>query len=70
MAKTEVFDSRFNLLGEGPTATGAKNELITWVDIHGKAVKWRNALTGEIGEFLTDEHVGFQIATKSGGHIL
>ena len=70
MAKTEVFDSRFNLLGEGPTATGAKNELITWVDIHGKAVKWRNALTGETGEFLTDEHVGFQIATKSGGHIL
>jgi len=29
----EVFDSRLNQLGEGPTSSGAGNNDVAWVDI-------------------------------------
>jgi len=66
----EVFDSRRNQLGEGPTATGEKNNNIQWCDIYGKAVRSRNLVDGKIDEFTVDEHVGFQIPRVVGGDIL
>ena len=48
-----VFDKRRNILGEGPTATGAKNQQIQWVDIMGKAVRSRHLISGEISEYAT-----------------
>jgi len=66
----EVFDSRRNQLGEGPTATGEKNNNIQWCDIYGKAVRSRNLVDGKIDEFTVDEHVGFQIPRVNGGDIL
>jgi hypothetical protein len=49
--KAEVFDSRRNVLGEGPTSSGPKNNHVMWVDIYGKAVRWRDLASGEIGEY-------------------
>lgn len=66
----EVFDSRRNQLGEGPTATGENNNHIQWVDIYGKAVRSKNVLTGAIGEYQTAEDVGFQVPRVNGGEIL
>jgi gluconolactonase len=66
----EVFDSRRNQLGEGPTATGDKNSHVQWCDIYGKAVRSRDLLTGKIDEYLADQHIGFQIPRSKGGDIL
>jgi len=66
----EVFDSRRNQLGEGPTATGDKNSHVQWCDIYGKAVRSRDLLTGEIDEYFADQHIGFQIPRSKGGDIL
>jgi len=66
----EVFDSRRNQLGEGPTATGPGNNIVQWCDIYGQFVRSRNLITGEIGEYQTDEAVGFQIPRSKGGEIL
>jgi len=68
--KAEVFDSRRNVLGEGPTSSGAKNNHVMWVDIYGKAVRWRNLESGEIGEYQTPEDVGFVIPLAEGGELL
>lgn len=68
--KATVFDERRNILGEGPTATGPLNELITWVDLYGKKVRSRHLITGAITEYETDEDVGFAIPRKSGGEII
>jgi gluconolactonase len=65
-----VFDERRNILGEGPTATGVKNEQIQWVDIMGKLVRTRHLITGEISEYATPEHVGFAIPRKDGGDVI
>lgn len=70
MIKASVFDERVNLLGEGPTATGAANEIISWVDIMGRKVRSRNFLTGEVQEYATQEDVGFAIPRLNGGAIL
>jgi len=64
--KAEVFDSRRNVLGEGPTSSGAQNNHVMWVDIYGKAVRWRNLESGEIGEYQTPEDVGFVIPLAEG----
>ena len=66
----EVFDSRRNQLGEGPTATGDKNSHVQWCDIYGKAVRSRDLLTGKIDEYFADQHIGFQIPRSKGGDIL
>lgn len=66
----EVFDSRRNQLGEGPTATGNKNNHIQWCDIYGQFIRSKNLVTGEIFEYKTDEAVGFQIPRVNGGDIL
>ena len=68
--KAIVLDDRRNVLGEGPTATGLKNELITWVDLYGKKVRSRHLITGAITEYETAEDVGFAIPRKSGGEII
>ena len=68
--KATVFDDRRNVLGEGPVATGPKNELITWVDLSGKKVRSRHLITGAITEYETVEHVSFVIPRKSGGEII
>ena len=68
--RATVFDDRRNILGEGPTATGPKNELITWVDIYGKKVRSRHLTSGAITEYQTVEDVGFAIPRKSGGEII
>ena len=66
----EVFDSRRNQLGEGPTATGENNNHIQWCDIYGKAVRSRDLVTGKTDEYFADQHVGFQIPRSKGGDIL
>ena len=66
----EVFDSRRNQLGEGPTATGDKNNYVQWCDIYGQAIRWKDLATGQIGEYETSEPVGFQIPRTVGGEIL
>ena len=66
----EVFDSRCNQLGEGPTATGKNNNQVQWCDIYGKAVRSKDLLTGQSSEYLADEHIGFQIPRSVGGDIL
>ena len=66
----EVFDSRRNQLGEGPTATGEKNHHIQWCDIYGKAVRSRDLVTGKTDEYFADQHIGFQIPRTVGGEIL
>ena len=66
----EVFDSRRNQLGEGPTATGDKNSHVQWCDIYSKAVRSRDLITGKIDEYFSDQHIGFQIPRSKGGDIL
>ena len=66
----EVFDSRRNQLGEGPTATGDKNSHVQWCDIYSKAVRSRDLITGKIDEYFADQHIGFQIPRTVGGEIL
>lgn len=66
----EVFDTRRNVLGEGPTSSGAGNNHVMWVDIYGKAVRWRNLQSGEVGEYQTPEDVGFVIPLAEGGELL
>ena len=66
----EVFDPRRNQLGEGPTATGDKNNHIQWCDIYGKAVRSRDLVTGKTDEYFADQHIGFQIPRSKGGDIL
>lgn len=66
----EVFDSRRNQLGEGPTATGKGNSHIQWCDIYGQHIRSQDLLTGQITEYQTDEPVGFQIPRTTGGEIL
>jgi len=68
--KVEVFDSRRNQLGEGPTATSDKNNHIQWVDIYGQEVRWQNLESGQSGEYKTSEPVGFQIPRTAGGEVL
>lgn len=66
----EVFDSRRNQLGEGPTASGVGNNHVQWCDIYGQFIRSKNLVTGEIFEYQTDEAVGFQIPRVNGGDIL
>lgn len=68
--KASVFDERRNILGEGPTATGPKNEVITWVDLYGKKVRGRHLITEAVSEYETAEDVGFAIPRKLGGEII
>jgi sugar lactone lactonase YvrE len=70
MIEVEVFDDRRCHLGEGPTASGTNNELITWVDIiNGKVLK-KNLETGKTSEYEVKEHVGFAIPRINGGEVL
>jgi sugar lactone lactonase YvrE len=66
----EVFDSRRNQLGEGPTATGTSSNHVQWCDIYGHAIRWRDLATGATGEYKTAEDVGFQVPRTKGGEIL
>lgn len=66
----EVFDSRRNQLGEGPTATGDKNNHVQWCDIYGQSIRWKDLVTGQSGEYQTSEPVGFQVPRITGGDIL
>jgi gluconolactonase len=66
----EVFDSRRNQLGEGPTATGDRNNHVQWCDIYGQAIRWKDFATGQSGEYETSEPVGFQVPRIIGGDIL
>jgi gluconolactonase len=66
----EVFDSRRNQLGEGPTSSGVSNNHVQWCDIYGQAIRWRDLATGASGEYKTGEDVGFQVPRTTGGEIL
>ena len=68
--KVEIFDSRRNILGEGPSSSGVSNEVISWVDIYGRKVRSKNILSGEIEEINTAEDVGFAIPRRGGGYVL
>ena len=66
----EVFDERRCILGEGPSASGAEHELITWVDVLGKRVLAHDLKTGERSEIQTSQHVSFAIPRVRGGYVL
>ena len=66
----DVFDSRRNQLGEGPTASGDRNNHVQWCDIYGQAIRSKDLVTGQTGEYETSEPVGFQIPRTMGGEIL
>lgn len=66
----EIFDERRNILGEGPNASGKSHELINWVDVVGRKVRFRDLLTSEISEYETDEDVSFAIPRITGGEII
>ena len=68
--KASIFDERRNILGEGPTATGPKNEDVKWVDLYGKKVRSRHLVNGEISEYETTEDVGFAIPRLNGGEVI
>jgi len=68
--KYEVFDERRCTLGEGPCASGDRNQMLSWVDILGKRVYTRNLETGEPGEIHTTEQVSFAIPRTRGGFVL
>ena len=65
-----VLDERRCTLGEGPTSRGEFNSLVTWVDILGKVVHWRDLLSHETGSFSTSADVGFTVPKSGGGYIL
>ncbi len=66
----EVFDERRCTLGEGPCASGDRNQVLSWVDVLGKRVYTRNLETGASDEISTDEHVSFAIPRIQGGYVL
>ena len=66
----DVFDSRRNQLGEGPTASGDRNNHVQWCDIYGQSIRWKDLASGQSGEYETSEPVGFQIPRTTGGEIL
>ena len=66
----EIFDERRNILGEGPNASGERNQLINWVDIVGRKVRFRDLLTSNISEYATGEDVSFAIPRRTGGEII
>lgn len=68
--KVEVFDERRNILGEGPNSSGVENEIINWVDVTGRRVRFRNMLTSEISEYETSDDVSFAIPRAFGGEII
>lgn len=68
--QVEIFDERVCGLGEGPSAIGEHNNDVSWVDITGSRVLFRNLLTGKAGEFSTGEPVGFAIPRTTGGFVL
>lgn len=68
--KVEVFDERRNILGEGPNSSGVENEIINWVDVTGRKVRFRNMLTSEISEYETSGDVSFAIPRAKGGEII
>ena len=61
MIEVEVFDDRRCHLGEGPSASGKNNEIITWVDIINGKVLSKNLETSEKNEYQLNEHVGFAL---------
>jgi len=65
----EVFDERRCELGEGPTSRGNSNSLVSWVDILGKRVLWRDSITHETGEFSTTSDVGFAVPKSGDGYV-
>ena len=66
----EVFDSRRNQLGEGPTATGPNNNHVQWCDIYGQYIRSKDLISSQTSEYQTSEPVGFQIPRTTGGDIL
>jgi gluconolactonase len=68
--KVEVFDERRNVLGEGPNSFGAENEIINWVDVPAKKVRFHNMFTSEISEYETPDDVSFAIPRINGGEII
>lgn len=68
--KVEVFDERRNTLGEGPNSSGTNNELVNWVDVSEKKVRFRNLVTSEVSEYKTSEDVSFAIPRVAGGEII
>ena len=70
MIQVEVFDDRRCHLGEGPTASGKNNEIITWVDIINGKVLTKNLENSTTSEYQVNEHVGFALPRINGGEVL
>ncbi|MFZ9789760.1 MAG: SMP-30/gluconolactonase/LRE family protein [Candidatus Nanopelagicales bacterium] len=70
MIQVEVFDDRRCHLGEGPTASGENNEIITWVDIINGKVLTKNLEDSTTSEYQVNEHVGFALPRINGGEVL
>jgi len=43
---------------------------VQWCDIYGQAIRWKDLVTGQSGEYQTSEPVGFQVPRTTGGDIL
>jgi sugar lactone lactonase YvrE len=65
----EVFDDRRCRLAEGPWYD-ERTDRIGWVDILGRAVRWRELASGEPGEMTTPTHVGAAVPRENGGLVL
>ena len=65
-----IWDKRKCHVGEGPVATGARYNLIYWVDILNNRILWRDLLTDDSGEIMTNENVSFVLPRLNGGLIL
>ena len=70
MFKVEIFDDYRCELGEGPTARGAENTEITWVDILGQKVFSRKLNSKEHQRFETESNVGFALPAINSGLVL
>ena len=68
--KSEIFDERRSILGEGPISYGVDHETVTWVDVLGCKVFSRHLGTGIISEISTREHVAFVIPCTDGEFLL
>jgi sugar lactone lactonase YvrE len=65
----DVFDARICQLGEGPFFDDRTGR-VSWVDILGERVRWRELDGGSTGELATGGHVGAAVPRRDGGLVL
>jgi sugar lactone lactonase YvrE len=69
MADVAVFDERVCQLGEGPYYDERAGRA-SWVDILGRAIRWREPASAATGEIPVAEDVGAAVPRRGGGLVL